>query len=539
MTVDGRSPLPNNPYRSVQRKTFKKVVKDDDSSTPSSSSNSDSASGSSSSSSSSSDGSSVEVLYVKKPLKPSESASESTKSPYNHFDTSSSEENGSRVMEATNIPKSTAPSTAVTNNASTAVDEFANFDDDEFPWFDEPDDDERPSDLPGTVVVESSHDTVPAINEDLDHGDDQENVTRDASESTGNTSIGPFYQSGRKAEVDPVLYAPPQYHPKQPPIVHQLSLRNRPKHMRKDIPVNHLFKSPVSTLWRSKFDKFNPLQSEVSTVLVNTNDTVVVSAPTGAGKTAVFEMAMARHISSDLEVFRESSDWRQKQLPSCRKILYIAPSKALCEERYEDWSRRLSELKLGIRTAMITGDAEQPGDTFRDIATSHLILTTPEKWDSLTRRWTENFVLFGSVKLVLIDEVHLLGDASRGSCLESVVCRMKTIFRATQACEMTESQIKTSRYFLCGREPFLSRQFSSHSFSLHDVALHTQLQMLLRRTFALLLFPPHYLISETLPPSWMQTKRLCSTTRIVLFRSRRMSPFVVTLVTINSCSTKT
>jgi ATP-dependent DNA helicase HFM1/MER3 len=54
-------------------------------------------------------------------------------------------------------------------------------------------------------------------------------------------------------------------------------------------------------------------------------------------------------------------------------------------------------------------------------------LTTPEKWDSVTRRWKDNIFLLGSIKSVLIDEVHLLGDKERGACLESVICRMKTL----------------------------------------------------------------------------------------------------------------
>jgi ATP-dependent DNA helicase HFM1/MER3 len=144
---------------------------------------------------------------------------------------------------------------------------------------------------------------------------------------------------------------------------------------------------------------------------------------------ALFEIAMARFFSVDLNARNGSS---QQQVSHQRKIVYVAPSKALCEERFKDWTRRLSHVQVGIQCAMITGDAE-PGDSFRDVAAAHVILTTPEKWDSLTRRWTENVFLFGSVKLLLLDEVHLLGDGSHGCCLESIVCRMKTIQRAAMA----------------------------------------------------------------------------------------------------------
>jgi ATP-dependent DNA helicase HFM1/MER3 len=114
----------------------------------------------------------------------------------------------------------------------------------------------------------------------------------------------------------------------------------------------------------------------------------------------------------------------------------MAPSKALVEERFSDWQERFAILGHHIQCSMITGDAE-PGEAYRDVAAANIILTTPEKWDSLTRKWTENVYLFGSVKLLLLDEVHLLGDGTRGSCLESIVCRMKTIQRAAVAASET------------------------------------------------------------------------------------------------------
>lgn len=56
-----------------------------------------------------------------------------------------------------------------------------------------------------------------------------------------------------------------------------------------------------------------------------------------------------------------------------------------------------------------------------------MIITTPEKWDSLTRKWKDNRKLVRLVKLFLIDEVHLLNEETRGSTLEAIVIRMKTL----------------------------------------------------------------------------------------------------------------
>lgn len=50
-----------------------------------------------------------------------------------------------------------------------------------------------------------------------------------------------------------------------------------------------------------------------------------------------------------------------------------------------------------------------------------VIVTTPEKWDAITRRWKDNRELVEAVRLFMIDEVHLLNDESRGPTLEAVV----------------------------------------------------------------------------------------------------------------------
>jgi ATP-dependent DNA helicase HFM1/MER3 len=204
----------------------------------------------------------------------------------------------------------------------------------------------------------------------------------------------------------------------------------------------------MNLLWRGKFEEFNHFQSEMANVLCHSDDNVVVSAPTGAGKSTIFEMAMARFFTMDLmaQEVTAPSVTRPHSLSKARKILYIAPSKALCEERYEDWSRRFQTLKLGIEVAMITGDAADPGSSFGDLISAHFVIATPEKWDSMTRRWSENFFLMASVKLLLVDEVHLLGDETRGWCLEVVVTRMKTIHRAAQAVSTTTEDLRSSSY---------------------------------------------------------------------------------------------
>lgn len=51
-----------------------------------------------------------------------------------------------------------------------------------------------------------------------------------------------------------------------------------------------------------------------------------------------------------------------------------------------------------------------------------MIVTTPEKWDVVTRKSTGDVALTQLVKLLILDEVHLLHE-DRGAVIESIVAR--------------------------------------------------------------------------------------------------------------------
>jgi replicative superfamily II helicase len=86
-------------------------------------------------------------------------------------------------------------------------------------------------------------------------------------------------------------------------------------------------------------------------------------------------------------------------------IFLVAPVKALCAERLADWSKKFGT--LGLRCAEVTGDMDQ--NCHLVLRKNHIILTTPEKWDSMTRQWKENQSLVQHIKLILIDEALLQG----------------------------------------------------------------------------------------------------------------------------------
>uniref|UniRef100_A0A6P7F9E2 DNA 3'-5' helicase n=1 Tax=Diabrotica virgifera virgifera TaxID=50390 RepID=A0A6P7F9E2_DIAVI len=176
----------------------------------------------------------------------------------------------------------------------------------------------------------------------------------------------------------------------------------------------------------SQYVQFNFVQSEVLDDIIYSDDSIVVSAPTGSGKTTIFELAIVRLL---MQVENDTSGF---------KIIYISPIKSLCQERLVDWNNKFS--RYGINCICVTGDSENVD--FRNLVHHNLIISTPEKWDSLTRKWKDNESMVRIVKLFMIDEVHLLNEEDRGSTLEVIVTRMKTVQNSISINEIENCKIR-------------------------------------------------------------------------------------------------
>jgi ATP-dependent DNA helicase HFM1/MER3 len=156
------------------------------------------------------------------------------------------------------------------------------------------------------------------------------------------------------------------------------------------------------------FPNFNAVQSRCFDQVFKSDNNFVLSSPTGSGKTAILELAICRAVASN-----STGQY---------KVVYQAPTKALCSERQRDWDRKFTQ--IGLKCAELTGDSD--GSDLRNVQSANIIVTTPERWDSLTRKWKDHEKLMKLIKLFLIDEVHILND-DRGAVLEVVVSRMKSI----------------------------------------------------------------------------------------------------------------
>ncbi|KAJ1353758.1 hypothetical protein KIN20_010473 [Parelaphostrongylus tenuis] len=176
---------------------------------------------------------------------------------------------------------------------------------------------------------------------------------------------------------------------------------------------------PVKILKNEKFESiynfsfFNPIQTQIFHSVYNTDENVLIGAPTGSGKTLCAELAIFRLLKTN---------------PG-KKCVYIAPLKALVRERVHDWKEKF-EKKLGYRVVEISGDYTPDMSTLN---AAPIMITTPEKWDGISRSWeTRQYVR--EVHLIIIDEIHLLGT-DRGAVLEAIITRLKLLTRRSSTRE--------------------------------------------------------------------------------------------------------
>ncbi|TGZ81838.1 putative DEAD/DEAH box helicase [Ascodesmis nigricans] len=175
------------------------------------------------------------------------------------------------------------------------------------------------------------------------------------------------------------------------------------------LPITALKNPKLEAIYGSRFKFFNPMQTQIFHTLYHTANNVLLGSPTGSGKTIACELAMW---------------WAFREKPGS-KVVYIAPMKALVRERVKDWSARLTG-PMGLKLVELTGDNTPDTRSIRD---ADIIITTPEKWDGISRSWqTRSYVR--QVSLVIIDEIHLLGG-DRGPILEIIVSRMNYIASQT------------------------------------------------------------------------------------------------------------
>jgi len=127
---------------------------------------------------------------------------------------------------------------------------------------------------------------------------------------------------------------------------------------------------------------------QVEAVRAIANDqSVIVSAPTGAGKTLVAEFAI------------------QQALETNRRIAYTTPLKALSNQKFGDFTRAYGEDKVGILTGDVKVNPHAPV----------LVMTTEILRNALYGSG------FPGLGYIVLDECHYMGDEGRGTVWEEII----------------------------------------------------------------------------------------------------------------------
>lgn len=122
---------------------------------------------------------------------------------------------------------------------------------------------------------------------------------------------------------------------------------------------------------------------------IDQEQSLIVAAPTGAGKTLIAEYAI------------------EKALAKNENAVYTAPIKALSNQKYRDFRERFGDDRIGILT----------GDVSINSQASILIMTTEIYRNTLF----ENPARLEKTAWVIFDEVHYLDDPERGTVWEEAI----------------------------------------------------------------------------------------------------------------------
>ena len=156
------------------------------------------------------------------------------------------------------------------------------------------------------------------------------------------------------------------------------------------------------------YTTLNPFQADVAPAVLAADGHTIVVAPTGAGKTVIGELALIRAVKQDH-----------------RKGVWLVPARALAGElgRLKDrWARH------GITVEVLTGEANLSSER---LTNADIWIATTEKFESLCRRTSLQDAV-ATVACIVVDEIHLIGDPSRGATLEALLARLRFLSDTTR-----------------------------------------------------------------------------------------------------------
>ncbi|MDR2649696.1 MAG: DEAD/DEAH box helicase [Clostridiales bacterium] len=178
--------------------------------------------------------------------------------------------------------------------------------------------------------------------------------------------------------------------------------------------------SPATAEWFTRtFGKPTAVQ-EAAWPVIASGRHVLVSAPTGAGKTlAAFLVFIDRMIK----------DAQNGGLKNELYVLYLSPLKSLAADIRENLNRPLdglaaaSDTPAGIRAAVRTGDTGQAERRAMNKRPPHILITTPESFYIMLTSHSGKAML-KTARAVIVDELHSVINSKRGAHLTLSLARL-------------------------------------------------------------------------------------------------------------------
>ncbi|CAO1399812.1 unnamed protein product [Diamesa hyperborea] len=179
--------------------------------------------------------------------------------------------------------------------------------------------------------------------------------------------------------------------------------------------MNKLKKRKLYTRIEDEDDELNEEADkikQITEVLSTSCNSVLIQVSKDYDRNQIYEIAINKYLKLSEE------DVKLKKL----KILYIGPSKSNVTEKCREWQNKFNSSFIKHLLADEIDELKLIPE-----AENVLIYATATKWEALTRNWRSHIDTVLSIKLVLIEDGHLLNDTYRGAALEVVMSRMKII----------------------------------------------------------------------------------------------------------------
>jgi len=168
---------------------------------------------------------------------------------------------------------------------------------------------------------------------------------------------------------------------------------------------------PLADWFAARGWQVRPHQGAMLAAAAAGRDALLV-APTGAGKTlAGFLPTLAALIDNPVDGLH---------------TLYVSPLKALAVDVARNLTAPIAELGLPIRVEARTGDTSSAAKRHQRDTPPHILLTTPESL-SLLISYPDAARMLGTVRTVIVDEIHAFATTKRGDILNLAMARLQAL----------------------------------------------------------------------------------------------------------------